>query len=139
MSDRFNEIGFTLQEEDACWAALKAMGLAPRVHEDKTRFEIVTTVVDLHDAAQAAGSPGHEAIRPAVWKLLALFERDTRSHPIVSADSSAEDGLTGNACAFLIACLSPANLVEREALGSNILAAYRAWIDERRHAPHPRG
>lgn len=47
MSDRFNDIGFTPQEEDACWAALTAVGLLPGVNEHKTRFEIVTTVVDL--------------------------------------------------------------------------------------------
>lgn len=56
MSDRFNEIGFTPQEEDACWEALKQVGLKPGVNEKKIRFEIVTTVVDLTDGPLPPGT-----------------------------------------------------------------------------------
>lgn len=135
MGDNFDEEGFTLQEEGACWEELKKVGLKPGVNEKKTRFEIVTTVVDLRDAVQEQGRPRHQAIQPAVWKLLELFERDTGTHPIVSADSSAEEGITGNACEYLLKALAPANLVERKVLGSTILAAYREWIDKRRRQP----
>ncbi|MBX3305643.1 MAG: hypothetical protein KF751_06250 [Nitrospira sp.] len=47
MGHNFNEIGFTQQEEDTFWEELKKVGLLPGVNEKKTRFEIVTTVVDL--------------------------------------------------------------------------------------------
>lgn len=250
MSDRFDEIGYTLEEEDAWWAELVKVGLKPGANEKKIRHEIVTTVVDLKegpvppgtvlyvgtmqgtlegiekafraaaklydpsddalkmhlddqmptteenrtacetqqgeewtglahertvttefstrtvtDAAdqrpyafghlldvaltavrraknrpvnrmitdtQTKGRPKNRTIRLAVWKLLDIFERETGIEPVVSANSYAEDGITGNACAFLVTALAPANLVERTVLGSNILAAYREWIDERR-------
>jgi hypothetical protein len=56
MSHNFNEIGFTLQEEDACWDALKAVGLKPGANEKKIRFEIVTTVVDLTEGPVPPGT-----------------------------------------------------------------------------------
>ncbi len=56
MSDRFNEIGFTLQEEDACWAALNAAGLKPGANEKKIRFEIVTCIVDLTEGPVRPGT-----------------------------------------------------------------------------------
>lgn len=56
MSDRFNDIGFTPQEEDACWDALTQVGLLPGVNEKKTRFEIVTTVVDLAEGPVPAAA-----------------------------------------------------------------------------------
>jgi hypothetical protein len=257
MSDRFDEIGYALEEEDACWAALVQVGLKPGANEKKIRFEFVTTVVDLTegpvrpgtvlyvgpmqgtlegiekafraaaklydpsddalkmhlddqmperttggtaytpqsdgewadlahaqtttkmscaedptdestvaadqrpyafgrllDVALAAvqraknrpvnrmitdmqkmGAPKNRTIRLAVWKLLEIFERETGIKPVVSANSYADDGITGNACAFLVTALAPANLVERTVLGSNILAAYREWIDARRQRP----
>lgn len=56
MSTNFNDIGFTPQEEDACWAALKAVGLAPGANEHKTRFEIVTCIVDLTEGPVPPGT-----------------------------------------------------------------------------------
>lgn len=56
MSDRFNEIGFTLQEEDACWAALVKVGLKPGANEKKIRFEIVTCIVDLTEGPVPPGT-----------------------------------------------------------------------------------
>ena len=213
MSDTFDEIGYTMEQEDACWEALKKWGLLPGVNEKKTRFEIVTTVVDLREnlvvqaravkhrlkamrdglhtfmkayaqddvvgealklhldkeglpptpednlyiperyvarllsaVRQAQTQPMHLmiafeqtkglAFRRTVWKLLEIFEQDTGVRPTVSADSTTEDGITGNASAFLIACLAPANLVDRKVLGSTILATYKEWIDARRPSPH---
>lgn len=244
MSDRFNEIGFTPEEEDACWTALTAVGLKPGANEKKIRFEIVTYLVDLHDnlvlsageirrrlEAMQAGletflqayaqddtmsealklhladhwllppncaecarreqqeweglvsaptqieGPGFKrrdmdrqpdenrylperyvaellagvqqartqeiptsrrygVFKLAAWKLLEIFERDTGIYPKVNPYSYNEDGISGNACEFLIACLAPTNLVRRKVLGSNILRAYRDWEDVRQSSPH---
>lgn len=56
MSDRFNEIGYTLEEEDACWAELVKVGLKPGANEKKIRFEFVTTVVDLTEGPVRPGT-----------------------------------------------------------------------------------
>jgi hypothetical protein len=235
MGDTFDEIGFTMEQEDAFWEALRKWGLLPGVNEKKTRFEIVTLIVDakegpvpagtvlyegtlqhtlkdmekdltavatIYDSSDEAlqmhlddqipasaekstfyeaqdeewsglmvhketnskmsfghlldvaltavrqaqtqpvnpmiidvqkkGRPKNRAIRLVVWKLLEIFERDTGIQPKVNAYQYSEDGITGNFCEFAILALAPANLVERKVLGSNILAAYREWIDQRR-------
>lgn len=49
MSDTFNEIGFTEQQEAAILAALEAVGLKPGANRERILFEIVTYLVDLHD------------------------------------------------------------------------------------------
>lgn len=136
MSNRFNEIGFTLEEEDACWAELVKVGLKPGANEKKIRHEIVTCIVDLTDAVHEEGFPRHRAVTSALWKLIEIFERETGMAPIVSADSQTKDGITGNFCEFAILALAPTNLVERKALGSTILAVYKEWIGEGRQPSH---
>ncbi|MBS0165518.1 MAG: hypothetical protein JSR29_05535 [Nitrospira sp.] len=244
MSNRFNEIGFTLQEENTFWEELKKVGLLPGVNEKKTRFEIVTYLVDLHDnlvlssgeiqrrleamqdgletflqayaqedtmsealklhladhwllppncaecarreqqaweelvsASTPVEGPGfkrrdmdrqpdenrylperyvaellagvqqarmqkiptsrrYAVFKLAMWKLLEIFERDTGIYPKVHSNEYREDGISGNACEFLIACLTPTNLVKRKVLGSNIYRAYKEWHNERRSSPH---
>lgn len=136
MSDTFNETGYTEQEEDAFMAELKKVGLKPGVNEKQTRFEIVTTVVDLHDSVKEEGCPPHRAFKLAMWKLLEIFERDTGILPIVSANSDAPNGIIGNACEYLLKALAPANMFERTMLGFNIFEVHREWIDKRRRSPH---
>lgn len=82
-------------------------------------------------SVQEKGRRKNNAIRLAVWELLEIFELATGIRPKVSSNSHTDDGITGNVCAFLLACLAPVNLVPRTSLGRNILEAYREWNRER--------
>jgi hypothetical protein len=82
---------------------------------------------------QVTGAPKNYAIRYAVRALWAIYEDATDKPPKMYPTAHVKEGHDGGFYKFATASLSPAHLVEKKVLSSNILTAYnefRLWLKQ---------